>query len=47
MPEGGGVLTSHWHGIRICACLLRRFFAKFGIAIGGGGLIRDEGVQIT
>ena len=26
---------SHWHGIRICACLLRHFFAKFGIAIGG------------
>ena len=26
---------SHWHGIRICACLLGRFFAKFGIAIGG------------
>ena len=28
---------SHWHGIRICACLLGHFFAKFGIAIGGGG----------
>ena len=26
---------SHWHGIRICACLLGHFFAKFGIAIGG------------
>ena len=26
---------SHWHGIRLCACLLGRFFAKFGIAIGG------------
>ena len=26
---------SHWHGIRICACLLGRFFSKFGIAIGG------------
>ena len=26
---------SHWHGIRICACLLGRFFAEFGIAIGG------------
>ena len=26
---------SHWHGIRICACLLGYFFAKFGIAIGG------------
>ena len=32
-PPGGGV--SHWHGIRICACLLGRFFGKFGIAIGG------------
>ena len=30
--NGGGF--SHWHGIRICACLLGRFFAKFGIAIG-------------
>ena len=29
---GGGF--SHWHGIRICACLLGHFFAKFGIAIG-------------
>ena len=26
---------SHWHGIRICACLLGHLFAKFGIAIGG------------
>ena len=26
---------SHWHGIRICACLLGHFFTKFGIAIGG------------
>ena len=26
---------SHWHGIRICACRLGHFFAKFGIAIGG------------
>ena len=26
---------SHWHGIRICACVLGRFFAKFGIRIGG------------
>ena len=26
---------SHWHDIRICACLLGRFFAKFDIAIGG------------
>ena len=26
---------SHWHGIRICACLLGHFFAKFGIEIGG------------
>ena len=26
---------SHWHGIRISACLLGHFFAKFGIAIGG------------
>ena len=25
---------SHWPGIRICACPLGRFFAKFGIAIG-------------
>ena len=25
---------SYWHSIRICACLLGRFFAKFGIAIG-------------
>ena len=32
-PGGGGF--SHWHGIRICACLLGHFFAKFGIAIGG------------
>ena len=30
---GGGF--SHWHGIRICACLLGHFFVKFGIAIGG------------
>ena len=30
--RGGGF--SHWHGIRICACLLGHFFAKFGIAIG-------------
>ena len=30
---GGGF--SHWHGIRICACLLGHLFAKFGIAIGG------------
>ena len=29
---GGGF--SHWHGIRICACLLGHFFAKFGIAMG-------------
>ena len=29
---------SHWHVIRICACLLGCFFAKFGIAIGGGGV---------
>ena len=33
IPGGGGF--SHWHGIRICACLLGHFFAKFGIAIGG------------
>ena len=33
-PGGGGGF-SHWHGIRICACLLGHFFAKFGIAIGG------------
>ena len=26
---------SHWHGIRICACLLGRFFVKFGTSIGG------------
>ena len=26
---------SYWHGVRICDCLLGRFFAKFGIAIGG------------
>ena len=26
---------SHWLGIRICACLLRCFFVKFGIAING------------
>ena len=26
---------SHWLGIRICSCLLGRFFAKFAIAIGG------------
>ena len=32
--ENGGF--SHWHGIRICACLLGHFFAKSGIAIGGG-----------
>ena len=32
-PGAGGF--SHWHGIRICACLLGHFFAKFGIAIGG------------
>ena len=32
-PRGGGF--SHWHGIRICACLLGHLFAKFGIAIGG------------
>ena len=31
--RGGGF--SHWHGIRICACLLGHFFTKFGIAIGG------------
>ena len=30
--RGGGF--SHWHGIRICTCLLGRFFAKFGMAIG-------------
>ena len=35
--------VSHWHGIRICACLLGRFFAKFGIAM----VSRDEGAQIT
>ena len=34
LPGGGGGV-SHWHGIRICACLLGHFFAKFGIAIGG------------
>ena len=33
LPDPGGF--SHWHGIRICACLLGHFFAKFGIAIGG------------
>ena len=33
VPGGGGF--SHWHGIRICACLLGHFFVKFGIAIGG------------
>ena len=33
MPGGGGF--SRWHGIRICACLLGHFFAKFGIAIRG------------
>ena len=27
---------SHWHGIHICACLLRHFFTKFGIAIWVG-----------
>ena len=31
--HGGGF--SHWHGLRICACLLGHLFAKFGIAIGG------------
>ena len=36
---------SHGHGIRICACLLGHFFAKFGIAIGG--FSSDEGAQIT
>ena len=25
---------SHWHGIRICACLLGWFFTDFGIAMG-------------
>ena len=30
---GGGF--SHWHGIRICACLLGCYFTKIGIAIGG------------
>ena len=33
--SGGGGGFSHWHGIRICACLLGHFFKKFGIAIGG------------
>ena len=33
MSTRGGF--SHWHGIRICACLLGQLFAKFGIAIGG------------
>ena len=32
VPGGG---FSHWHGIRICACLLGHLFAKFGIAIVG------------
>ena len=32
-PGGGGF--SHWHGIRICACLLGHFFMTFSIAIGG------------
>ena len=32
MTRGG---FSHWHGKRICACLLGCFFVKFGIAIGG------------
>ena len=32
--RGGGRFL-HWHGIRICACLLRFFFAQFGIAIVG------------
>ena len=26
---------SHWHGIRICACLLGFYFTKFDIVIGG------------
>ena len=43
LPGGGGF--SHWHGIRICACLLGRFFAKYGIAIAGV-FIRAEGAQI-
>ena len=34
-PDPGGGGFSHWHGIRICACLLGHFFAKFGIAIRG------------
>ena len=36
---------SHLHGIRIppiCACLLGRFFAKFGIAIGGFSIETKE-----
>ena len=36
---------SHWHGIRLCACLLGPFFADFGIPIGGFHL--DEGIQFT
>ena len=32
--------------VRICACLFRRFFAKFGIPIVGVFDIRDKGSQI-
>ena len=39
-PSPGG--SSHWHGIRICACLLRCLFAKFGIAMGGSSTETKE-----
>ena len=41
-PTWGVGEFSCWHGIRICACLLGYYFAKFGIVISGW----DEGAQI-
>ena len=35
MIKRPGVGVSHWHGIRICACLLGCSFKKLGIEIGG------------
>ena len=43
--RGGG--GSHIDMVYVYVPAFGFFFAKFGIAIGGGGFIRDKGAQIT